>query len=188
MTYYMILDTIESLIEERSDCILVVDDEDFVLGIVTSKDINQAIFAREDFAQKVSKYMTAPVKTLAASCAVNEAIKFIQQEDFHRIVVVDETSQKLVGLITQQDLISQSYVTWSKIVKDHFSEMEEIVNIFKNRNQKLSMLALTDPLAGIYNRRMFEDLFEQSLALRIRLYYPNMSRQLFIKSNSFHTM
>ncbi|HFU75457.1 MAG TPA: diguanylate cyclase [Arcobacter sp.] len=164
---------IGELVESTRDCILVVDDNQNVEGIITSKDINQAIFKHQDFNISVKDFMTKSVKTLPDSCAVNEAIAFIQKQEFHRVVVVEENTQKLVGLITQQDLISQSYVTWSKIVKEHFSEMEEIVNIFKNRNQKLTMLASTDPLTGIYNRRMFLDLFEQNLALQIRHHHQS---------------
>lgn len=154
--------------DSTNDCVLIVDDKQQVEGIITSKDINKAILSNADFSGIAQDLMISPVRTLPNTCAVNDAISFIQNEDFHRVVVVDEKTNKLIGLITQQDLISQSYVSWSRIVKEHFSEMEEIVNIFKNRNQQLSLLASTDTLTGIYNRRMFEDLFDQNLSFQIR--------------------
>ena len=67
----------------------------------------------------------------------------------------------MVGIVTQQDLISRTYLKWSQLMQDHFKQFEEITQILQQKNRHLTQLATKDSLTEIHNRHMFSELFSQ---------------------------
>ena len=103
----------------RVKALPVIDDERRVVGIVTRTDfVGRTPFGlrrlrttrfgwrRRDEAagRRVAELMTASVRTVNASVAVAELIPLFAHYGHHHIPVTDE-SQRLVGMITQSDLI-----------------------------------------------------------------------------------
>lgn len=149
--------------DSLSDCVIIQKGKNAV-GILTSKDILKFIGEGKYEEMRVSDVMSSPVETLSEKASINEGLAYLRQRSFRRIVVTD-THQHVVGIVTQQDLISRTYLKWSQLMQDHFRQFEEITQILQQRNRHLSELATKDSLTDIHNRHMFSELFAKELSM-----------------------
>ncbi len=148
--------------EASTDCIIVADAAK-PLGIVTSKDILK--YFKENHAEELTlaHFMNGPLQTLHADSTISEALAFLQAKAYKRIVVADDDGQ-VIGIISEQELISRTYLKWSGLVKEHFNEFEELTQILSQKNKQLTKIATRDALTNIANRHLFEELFEKESA------------------------
>lgn len=86
------------------------------IGIVTEQDINCRVVAKNKSPSEtpVKEIMTEPLITIRQDESVEQAIKRMAQHRVRRLVVVN-TEQKLVGIITVRDVLSLG-VTINEIV------------------------------------------------------------------------
>ncbi|HID29531.1 MAG TPA: CBS domain-containing protein, partial [Desulfobacterales bacterium] len=101
---------------------LIVGENDRPVGILTERDVAKMLVDRRDIWHlKVEDVMSAPVQTLGQQTAVHDAAKLMQKENIRRVVVVDEDG-KIVGLITQSDIVKGlegKYIeTLKELIKD----------------------------------------------------------------------
>ena len=151
------VDVLINMAENHYDCIVIMEDK-MPLGILTTKDIMELMKNSSDFNVPVSEYMSSPVESLAEDSSIKEAINFMKEKHFKRIVVTN-TQGHLTGLILQRELISLSYSKWSILMKQHSKELSEINNLLDKKNIKYEKMASTDQLTGLYNRYKFTELF-----------------------------
>jgi diguanylate cyclase (GGDEF)-like protein len=161
---------IEVLRESLKDCLIIAHGKELV-GILTSKDILH--YFKEDAANEhqVSEFMSTPLHTLPVETSIKEALAFVKEKHFKRIVVIDADGG-LVGIVSQQDLISQTYLRWSNLIKEHYNEIEELSHILEQQNKQLVKMATKDRLTGANNRHMFEEQFEKEHAYARRYNIP----------------
>ena len=88
---------------------------------------------------------------LRANSSVKDAIKYIKQKHYKRVVVVDDDG-KLSGIITQKELISLTYSRWAMLMKEYQDELSEINHILEDKNKEYEVLASTDSLTGLDKR------------------------------------
>ena len=143
------------------DCLIVAKGRQLV-GIITSKDILR-YFKDTNTDHSVSDFMSSPLHTLPAETSIKEALTYVKEKHFKRIVVVNNQGD-LIGIISQKDLIAQTYLRWSNIIKEHYHEIAELSYILEQRNKQLVQMATKDRLTGINNRHMFEEQFENERA------------------------
>jgi len=146
-----------------SDCVIIQEGKTAV-GILTSKDILKFIGESKNEEIRVSAVMSSPVETLSDKSSINEGLEYLRKRSFKRIVVTND-DQYVVGIVTQQDLISRTYLRWSQLMQDHFRQFEEITQILQQRNNHLSELATKDSLTDIHNRHMFSELFVKEISM-----------------------
>ena len=93
----------------RAGAAAVVDDAGLLVGIITHGDFFR-LFKNHDHAvnQPVSEVMTRDPKRIGDRERVMEAISVMKRHSIDELPVVDETN-RLVGLIDVQDLISRGY-------------------------------------------------------------------------------
>lgn len=149
--------------DSLSDCVIIQEAGEIV-GILTSKDLLHFIGNEVHTTAKASEVMSSPVETLSDKASINEGLEYLRQRTFKRIVVTDDEG-RVLGIVTQQDLISRTYLKWSQLMKDHFKQFEEVTQILQQRNQHLTQLAMKDLLTEIHNRHMFVELFSKELSL-----------------------
>ncbi len=128
------------------------------LGIITAKDMLHLLKQHKDLSLPVKHYMTTPVITLPHDTSLKEALAFMQDKHFKRIVTVDEEGH-LVGIITQKELISMAYTRWVKMMEAYQSELRQINERLEKKSRRYEKSAQTDPLTGLYNRMKFLELF-----------------------------
>ena len=150
-------DVLINMAENHYDCVVIMEDK-MPLGILTTKDIMDLMKNSSDFDVPVSEYMSSPVESLAEDSSIKEAINFMKEKHFKRIVVTN-TKGHLAGLILQRELISLSYSKWAILMKQYSKELTEINNLLDKKNKKYEKMASTDQLTGLYNRYKFTELF-----------------------------
>lgn len=154
---------LEFMKDSLSDCVIIQKDKHAV-GILTSKDVIKFIGDGKCSVMRVSEVMSSPVEMLSEKASISEGLEYLRTRNFKRIVVTNDEGH-VVGIVTQQDLISRTYLKWSQLMKDHYKQFEEITQILQQKNQHLTQLATKDALTEIHNRHMFAELFSQELSI-----------------------
>lgn len=156
-------EVLEYMKDSQNDCVIIQNGNKTV-GILTSKDILRCIGEEQHNVMCVSEVMSSPVETLSQRASISEGLDYLRNRPYKRIVVVDDDGL-VAGVVTQQDLISRTYLKWSQLMQDHFKQFEELTQILQQKNKHLTQLATKDPLTGIHNRHMFGELFSKELSM-----------------------
>jgi diguanylate cyclase len=154
---------LEYMKDSLSDCV-IIQEEGKAVGILTSKDVIRFIGEGVSPSVCVTKVMSSPVEMLSERSTIHEGLEYLRKGNFKRIVVTNDAGS-VAGIVTQQDLISRTYLKWSQLMQDHFKQFEEITQILQQKNNHLTQLATKDALTEIHNRHMFSEIFAQELAI-----------------------
>ncbi|MBY0464708.1 MAG: diguanylate cyclase, partial [Burkholderiales bacterium] len=146
---------------DTEDAIIVVD-EGRPVGIVTTKDVFGLIFSGADVCKPLSALMSSPVITAHKGTTINESLLQLKYHHIKRTIIVDD-DQQLVGVIPQSELISYAYGSWMNILKDHSSELQELVDMLEVKARRLELLAVTDVLTGLGNRRLLNRKMDEEV-------------------------
>jgi len=154
------VDLLREMIKNHYESVMIV--ENFKpIGIFTTKDVVNIIKHNENLELPVYNYMSSPVETINRDCSVKEALEYLKQKHYKRVVVVDEEGN-MSGIITQKELISLSYSRWAMLMKEHHEELSQINASLLNKSKKYEAMAATDHLTGLYNRNKFLELYLSS--------------------------
>jgi len=156
----------ETMEKYKYDATMIVENR-LSLGIITVKDMLKLLKKHADLSRPVKEYMTTPVQTLLHNSTLKEALEFMRDKHFKRIVTVDEQGY-LTGSISQKELISIAYTRWVKMIETYQSELHKINTELERKSQKYEKYASTDPLTGIYNRMKFLELFLSEYTVMIQ--------------------
>lgn len=92
------------LLEESIGSLVVVDENDQLVGILTSTDFVRIVKESEPKAQTmVSRYMTEDVLTTTAQESIRDAADNLLEKSIHHLPVVDEES-RVIGILSTTDL------------------------------------------------------------------------------------
>ena len=151
---------LEEMINETNDNVIIVEDLK-PIGVLTTKDIMKILNNDSDLSLSVSNYMSSPVDTINKNSSIKEALSFLKQKHYKRVIVVEDNGN-VYGVVSQKELISLSYSRWTLLMKEHQEELNEINAILENKNKEFETLASTDSLTGLYNRYKFSELYISS--------------------------
>ncbi len=89
----------------KTDCILAVDGNDEVVGILTESDIVRKVVAKEinPSAAAIKDLMSEPLLDIASDESIFEAKKIMEKHNVHHLIVKE--SGKLVGIVAARDLV-----------------------------------------------------------------------------------
>ncbi|MFT7860957.1 MAG: GGDEF domain-containing protein, partial [Sulfurimonas sp.] len=149
-----------------NDSVIIVEDQR-PIGILTTKDVVQLIKHKSDLNLPIKNYMNSPVDSVHKRTSVRDALEFVKKKHYKRLIVVDE-DERLVGIISQKELIFLTYNRWAMVMKEHQEELQEINTLLKEQNKEYELLASVDPLTKLYNRYKFKQLFNSSLATMVQ--------------------
>ncbi|MCK5111181.1 MAG: diguanylate cyclase [Arcobacteraceae bacterium] len=150
-------DALRNMADNDFDCVVVLK-KDLPIGILTTKDIMDLIKRGPDLNLPVSDYMSSPVESLDENSTIKEAINFMKEKHFKRIIITNKNGE-FTGLILQKELISLSYSRWAILMKQYSTELNEINTVLEQKNKRFEKMAFTDQLTGLYNRYKFTELF-----------------------------
>jgi diguanylate cyclase (GGDEF)-like protein len=151
---------LKEMIKISFDNIVIVDDMK-PIGILTTKDIMRLINNNINLDAEIFNFMSSPVHYINKNSSIREALEFVKQRHYKRVIVVDD-DEKLVGIITQKELISLTYSKWSLLMKEYQEELAELNHILENKNKEYEIKASIEPLTGLYNRYKFSELYLSS--------------------------
>ncbi|MDW3206944.1 MAG: CBS domain-containing protein [Alphaproteobacteria bacterium] len=101
----------ELLAKHRIGAVVVTEDKDRVVGILSERDIVRGLAARgaSVMTQKVADLMTAPVETCTPSEAADDIMRRMSDGRFRHMPVTEGT--KLVGVISIGDVVKNRITT-----------------------------------------------------------------------------
>ncbi len=155
-----ISDLISDMVDLSYDNVIIVDDLR-PIGILTTKDMMRLIKEEVDLNVAVEVYMSKPVDSINKNSSIQEALNFVKSKHYKRAVVIEDDG-KLAGIISQKELISLAYSKWALLMKEYQEELSEINSMLHAKNKEYEIIASTDDLTGLYNRRKFSDLYLSS--------------------------
>jgi diguanylate cyclase (GGDEF)-like protein len=156
------IDVIKQMQLEGHDSLLVEKKEKPV-GILTTKDFVRLISEHSDFDKPISAYMSKPLININEDDSVKEALGFVQQNQFKRVIVLD-TFGKAKGMLSKQTLITTVYNQWLASIREHQEDLSKLNKTLQDRLVKYEMLATTDYLTQVYNRSKFEDIVAMEIS------------------------
>jgi len=157
---------LQSMIDGQFDNVIIVENK-VPIGILTTKDVIKLIKNKVDLEKSISNYMVSPVMSITQSASIKEALSFIKDKHFKRVVVVDD-DKKLLGIITQKELISLTYSKWAILMKNYQEELTELNSMLEIKYKEYETRASRDALTGLYNRYKFSELYISSYTSMIQ--------------------
>ncbi|MCA9521378.1 MAG: CBS domain-containing protein [Myxococcales bacterium] len=164
---------IETMVEEKIDSVLVVDDAERLAGIVTSHDIIKLAFAflhnvdpesvdaapelRDALSQpmRVAERMAHDVISVAVETDLNWVDDVFELARIRHLPVVE--GRRLVGLVTQRDLLLASISSIADVSSDERREMMTMVRVGDIMNREITTVRadseLSDALRLMLDRK-----------------------------------
>ncbi len=161
--YTSTIQAIRLMKDNNSDSIIIIDEENKALGIFTTKDFINLIHFNSDLNKPINLYMTKPVCTLSEHSTISEAIDFIRDKHFKRIVVTNGNSE-IIGILTQKELLRIIYNKWIDFIKEEGNRISKINEELLSKTTKLEEKASVDFLTKLYNRRKFNSFLEYEIS------------------------
>jgi diguanylate cyclase (GGDEF)-like protein len=149
--------------DNNSDSIIMIDDENKAIGIFTTKDFINLININADLLKPICDYMTKPVYTLNEHSTISQAIDFIRDKHFKRIVITNDNDE-ITGILTQKELLRIIYNKWIDFIKEEGSKISKINEDLISKANKLEEKASFDFLTKLYNRRKFNSFLEYEIS------------------------
>lgn len=137
-----VMSMLERLQKHRIGAIVVINKDDVPIGIITERDIIQAlvVYKEETFKKQAQDIMSAPVLTLDPEQDIDSAAILMTLNGIRRIPITKDN--KLVGLITYRDL--------TNALRKSYYVLEEKAELLQDMANK-------DPLTGLFNKRFIND-------------------------------
>jgi len=148
--------------DHNSDSIIIIDEHNKPVGIFTTKDFINLIYKNSDLSKPIKLYMNSPVYTLPEDSTISEAIDYIRDKHFKRIVVTNENNE-VTGILTQKELLRIIYNKWVDFIKEEGDRISKMNEELLTKANKLEEKASMDFLTKLYNRRKFNSFLEYEI-------------------------
>jgi CBS domain-containing protein len=103
-----LVDAVKKMVTEDVSCIVVIDHDGYLAGIITRNDVVRGYLENDDWQSvPIGKYMTESVITVAPEDLLNTVAHLLLEHHIHRVVVVREENgkPKPVAVVSDTDLI-----------------------------------------------------------------------------------
>ncbi len=99
---------IELMVDHDQGSVIVLDENDRVLGIFTERDVLRHYLTKQPtfLHLKVSEVMSSPVHTVPEDMKVSEALAIMNEKKVRRLPVVDK-SGRMIGFISWRELFAK---------------------------------------------------------------------------------
>lgn len=161
---------------------VVIFDGNIGVGIITTKDMVKLFGENKDLNASISDYMSSPLSAVKHTTTIAQALTYIQQQRFKRLIVED-CDGNIVGQITQEELVARVYTRWADFMRDEKSQLTHVNKILEERATKMEYLASVDKLTSLYNRGKFESTLKEEMSRVLRYEVGTFSIVLFDVDN-----
>ena len=94
------------MVKRRISSVVIIDNNDKIIGIVTEKDLIKEVCAKNLLATTLtaSKVMSSPLITISKNSTVNDATKLMVEKKIKHLAIHDNND--IIGILTTYDLIN----------------------------------------------------------------------------------
>lgn len=104
------------MIDKQISGVIITNTHNRPVGIFTERDAARLLLKRLHFLrQSIEIVMSAPVKTVSQNTLVKNAASIMRNQNIRRVVVVD-SDDKLIGLVTQSDIVKHLETYYCKMM------------------------------------------------------------------------
>lgn len=103
-----LVEVVKKMVAEDVSCIVVVDRDGYLAGIITRNDVLRGYLGGDDWeSTPAGQCMTESVITVAPEDSINSVAQLLLDHHIHRVVVVREENgkRKPVAVVSDTDLI-----------------------------------------------------------------------------------
>ncbi|HEC67912.1 MAG TPA: CBS domain-containing protein [Candidatus Desulfofervidus auxilii] len=98
-------EVVSMMVKNKIGSVVVVDEQEIPLGIVTDKDLRNKVLAHNLGTEiPVESIMSKPVVTISTETIAFEALRIMMKNDIHHLPVVNKT-RRIKGVISSHDLM-----------------------------------------------------------------------------------
>lgn len=104
----LLVEAVEKMVNHDISCLVVVEPDGYLTGIITRNDVLQGYLERDDWQTlPVRECMTKSVVTVAPEDLLAKVAQLLLEHHIHRVVVVREEDghQKPVAVVSAADLL-----------------------------------------------------------------------------------
>jgi CBS domain-containing protein len=100
------LEAAKIMLERKISSVLLTDETDKIVGIITEKDLLREICGKNLLAQGVParSVMSTPLLTIDMNSSIEDAAKLMTEFKVRHVAVEDKENNELIGVITTSDL------------------------------------------------------------------------------------
>ena len=100
------LEISKTMVKRRISSVVIIDNNDKIIGIVTEKDLIKEICAKNLLANTLSaaKVMSSPLITISKNSTINDATKLMVEKKIKHLAVLENND--IIGILTTYDLIN----------------------------------------------------------------------------------
>jgi len=115
------------MIENSIGSVVVVDEEDITIGIITKENLIKHVIAQKADAEtvKASEIMTSPVIVINQNLTLTEAMEMMFKESIRHLVITD-SNRKIEGICTDSDIF--------KVVPQLIFLEQEYIKMIREKN------------------------------------------------------
>jgi signal-transduction protein with cAMP-binding, CBS, and nucleotidyltransferase domain len=94
------------MVTRRISSVVIIDNNDKIIGIVTEKDLIKEICAKNLLANTLSaaKVMSSPLITISKNSTINDATKLMVEKKIKHLAILENND--IIGILTTYDLIN----------------------------------------------------------------------------------
>lgn len=105
------------MINKQVSCMIITDSNNRPVGIFTERDAARLLLKRRHFlTQSIEAVMSAPVQVIFQTTLVRTASAIMRNKNIRRVLVIDK-DDKLIGLVTQYDIVQYLAGYYHKMMK-----------------------------------------------------------------------
>jgi CBS domain-containing protein len=156
---------------KRENCILVVDEEEHLLGIFTAKDLAFRVVSKGLAAGSVliEQIMTPNPLCATSNTAASEALNLMVQKGFRHLPVLDEDSQSIYGVLDitkcYQEAMEKLERMYESSKKLHDALEGVSLEIGNGPQQPLQVIKYFESLKNVMNGPILENVLDDDSTL-----------------------
>lgn len=139
-------EAVKLMAKHMISCVIIIDKGYRPIGIITERDMVKRVLKNklDTSKTKIEDVMTSPVITVPANRRITDAVNLMQKYHFRRVVVVT-TQNKLLGILTQSDLLMEIHTVQLELEKMN-EHLRNTVNSLKKYKKETTAQARIEDL------------------------------------------
>ncbi|MDY0327659.1 MAG: EAL domain-containing protein [Arcobacteraceae bacterium] len=135
---YTLSDAAATMMHHRISCLVIVDDFNLPIGIITERDMVQ--YAKQSKNMVILKdVMSSPLRTVNTTDSLSFSVNLMEELKIRRLVVVNNDGS-LAGIITRHDVLKSMQSKKIELLTHTLSQKNYELDIIKKQDEELKLL------------------------------------------------